>query len=128
MAIALPLVVHLFSPLQAAVNWLAGGPSSENLAPVPAEDDAPHPFRSGAPAEAPRPANDDRPQKAWRGPIRAPQPLRRGTTETARPVRVIRVCEDRSRPRAQAGRMVISGRLADVCAELDRLVALDGRS
>jgi hypothetical protein len=38
----------------------------------------------------------------------------------ARPLRVVRVLEP-SAPRAQAGRMVISGRLADVCAELDRL-------
>jgi hypothetical protein len=40
----------------------------------------------------------------------------------ARPLRVVRVLEP-SAPRAQAGRMVISGRLADVCAELDRLAA-----
>lgn len=36
------------------------------------------------------------------------------------PVRVIRMSEQGVR-RGQAGRMVISGRLADVCAELDRL-------
>ncbi|QLQ01108.1 MAG: hypothetical protein HZY78_14505 [Burkholderiaceae bacterium] len=29
-------------------------------------------------------------------------------------------------PRGSSGRMVISGRLADVCAELDRLAALEG--
>ncbi len=40
----------------------------------------------------------------------------------ARPLRVVRVLEP-SAPRAQAGRMVISGRRADVCAELDRLAA-----
>jgi hypothetical protein len=28
---------------------------------------------------------------------------------------------------AGAGRMVISGRMADVCAELDRLVAMEAR-
>jgi hypothetical protein len=28
----------------------------------------------------------------------------------------------------QAGRMVISGRMADVCAELDRLAALEARA
>jgi hypothetical protein len=38
------------------------------------------------------------------------------------PLRVVRVFEP-SQPRAAAGRMVISGRLADVCAELDRLAA-----
>jgi hypothetical protein len=44
----------------------------------------------------------------------------------AKPLRVVRVLEP-SAPRAVAGRMVISGRLADVCAELDRLAALEGR-
>jgi hypothetical protein len=42
----------------------------------------------------------------------------------ARPLRVVRVLEP-SAPRQVAGRMVISGRLADVCAELDRLAALE---
>ena len=44
----------------------------------------------------------------------------------AKPLRVVRVVEPTA-PRAIAGRMVISGRLADVCAELDRLVALEAR-
>jgi hypothetical protein len=42
----------------------------------------------------------------------------------ARPLRVVRVFEG-AQPRAAAGRMVISGRLADVCAELDRLAAAE---
>ena len=37
-----------------------------------------------------------------------------------RPLRVIRVLENDHVP-ANVGRMVISGRMADVCAELDRL-------
>jgi hypothetical protein len=37
-----------------------------------------------------------------------------------RPLRVIRVKDDSPQ---MAGRMVISGRMADVCAELDRLAA-----
>jgi hypothetical protein len=41
-----------------------------------------------------------------------------------RPLRVVRVMEA-SRTPAGAGRMVISGRMADVCAELDRLAALE---
>ena len=52
---------------------------------------------------------------------------------TARPVtaicatrptalRVVRVC-DTHNPGGEMGRLVISGRMADVCAELDRLVA-----
>jgi len=37
------------------------------------------------------------------------------------PLRVLRVVEQ-DMPRSSAGRLVISGRMADVCAELDRLV------
>ena len=40
----------------------------------------------------------------------------------ARPLRVLRVL-DGPQERSAAGRMVISGRFADVCAELDRLAA-----
>ncbi len=39
-----------------------------------------------------------------------------------RPLRVLRVVD---RNNAGAGRMVISGRMADVCAELDRLAAIE---
>jgi hypothetical protein len=38
------------------------------------------------------------------------------------PLRVFRVVE-KDQPRSCSGRMVISGRMADVCAELDRLAA-----
>ena len=40
------------------------------------------------------------------------------------PLRVVRVVERAGAP-AGAGRMFISGRMADVCAELDRLAALE---
>lgn len=39
-----------------------------------------------------------------------------------RPLRIVRVLEAGQGP-AYVGRMVISGRMADVCAELDRLAA-----
>lgn len=39
-------------------------------------------------------------------------------------LRVLRVLEPHQ-PRTAAGRMVISGRMADVCAELDRLAAAE---
>jgi hypothetical protein len=58
---------------------------------------------------------------ATRAPAPRPVPCR-----PAMPLRVVRVVEP-SAPRTVAGRMVISGRLADVCAELDRLAALEGR-
>ncbi len=41
-----------------------------------------------------------------------------------RPLRIVRIMEAGQAP-AQVGRMVISGRLADVCAELDRLAACE---
>lgn len=40
----------------------------------------------------------------------------------SQPLRVVRILEA-GQPRACVGRMVISGRMADVCAELDRLAA-----
>jgi len=46
---------------------------------------------------------------------------------TTRPLRVVRVFEGPRVP-ASAGRMVISGRMADVCAELDRLAAMEASS
>ena len=42
------------------------------------------------------------------------------------PLRVARVV-DAQQNRHSAGRMVISGRMADVCAELDRLAELESR-
>ena len=68
----------------------------------------------------PRPAATSR--------ARACTPAQRAAAQPpAKPLRVVRVLEP-SAPRAVAGRMVISGRLADVCAELDRLAAQEARS
>lgn len=41
-----------------------------------------------------------------------------------RPLRVLQIIDDTS---SAAGRIVISGRMADVCAELERLAALESR-
>jgi len=69
---------------------------------------------------APRPAPARRPA--------ATLPAQRchAAATPAKPLRVVRVLEP-SAPRAVAGRMVISGRMADVCAELDRLAALEAK-
>lgn len=40
-----------------------------------------------------------------------------------RPLRIVRVLDHDGNPPNNVGRMLISGRMADVCAELDRLVA-----
>jgi hypothetical protein len=51
------------------------------------------------------------------------RPVSKSTPKpTSRPLRVVRIMES-GQPRAHVGRMVISGRMADVCAELDRLAA-----
>lgn len=48
-----------------------------------------------------------------------PQPTVTQAPTAPRPLRVLRVVD--SQGRAAGGRMVISGRMADVCAELERL-------
>jgi hypothetical protein len=48
------------------------------------------------------------------------------TLAKQRALRVLRVSEQGETPHC-AGRMVISGRMSDVCAELDRLVALEAQ-
>jgi len=45
-------------------------------------------------------------------------------TLRVRPLRVVRVMEA-NQTRNETGRLVISGRLADVCAELDRMAACE---
>lgn len=49
--------------------------------------------------------------------------VRRSAPKTI-PLRVLRVVES-DMPRSSVGRLVISGRMVDVCAELDRLVACE---
>ena len=94
-ALMLPFA-HLFAALQALVDCFSPPPAP--LAPPPA-------------AIAPPAA-------------RQPVQRRVAAVAPAKPLRVVRVLEP-SAPRAVAGRMVISGRMADVCAELDRLAALE---
>lgn len=57
----------------------------------------------------------------------APHALVTGATasnHSKRPLRVVRIV-DTGQSRSMVGRMVISGRMADVCAELDRLAAFE---
>ena len=99
MGIALFTLTSLFAPLQAF------------FAPV---------SRSGAAREAVcRSATLPR--------ASAPASCQRQATVKTRPLRVVRVVEPEAQ-RACAGRMVISGRMADVCAELDRLADIEAAS
>lgn len=56
---------------------------------------------------------------------RSAPPFPTCSTAAHRPLRVVRVLDGVHGNRATA-RMVISGRMADVCAELDRLAASEG--
>lgn len=131
MAIALPLLVTLFAPLHGAVQWLSGGSAATNTPQAAANDaqaGAGHGALPGTTGPALRVQSQARPvagscggtgngaTRAWHGPTRAAQ--------AQRPLRVVRVVEPRT-GQASAGRMVISGRMEDVCAELDRLAALE---
>ena len=101
MATAFLPIPNLFEALQALLDWLAPRPAPAHYVPP------------RTPAQRP----------VWNGPVRQP-PAR---PQPARALRVVRVVEA-SAPRAVAGRMVISGRMADVCAELDRLAAQESRA
>jgi hypothetical protein len=54
----------------------------------------------------------------------------RSARVSAQPIHRVRVVRniDTKLPADRAGRMVVSGRFADVCAELDRLAAIDLRA
>jgi hypothetical protein len=91
---------NLFASVQALVDWFAHTPAQ-------------------APAQPARePVRPQRPARVTKRPLAVPQ--------APKPLRVVRVFEPTA-PRTDAGRMVISGRLADVCAELDRLAAQEAR-
>ncbi|MEY4713231.1 MAG: hypothetical protein RIS88_2681 [Pseudomonadota bacterium] len=102
MAFALPLFAHLFDRAQVLRGaWLQPRPQPVGVPP---------------PAVALAAAPADAPVRNWKGPKRLPS--------AQRTLRVVRVVEGRASGLG-AGRMVISGRMADVCAELDRLAALE---
>lgn len=105
MGIALLAIVDLWMPLQSlADRWLP--PRGRRL-----------PRRQGDAAAGLRHAAA-RPGSLAHMPVEAaPQ------AAPARPLRVIRVVDQGER--RSTNRMVISGRMADVCAELDRLAALE---
>ena len=113
MGIALLALESLFTPLQALLNQAAArrqGPAAR-----PVRDHA-----------APSSANDDSMRDnrtASRGALHGLPTVRRAA-QAHRPLRVVRVIDPKSR---DTGRLVISGRMADVCAELDRLAELESR-
>lgn len=98
MGIALLTLVDLFTPLQSlADRWIPARRGRHG---------------TGLRYVAVRPACTARPAPAV-------------VTPAARPLRVVRVQDSQRADRIGTGRVVISGRMADVCAELDRLAALE---
>jgi hypothetical protein len=103
MGIALPLIVALFSPLQSlADRWMPVRGRSRS-------PDTPEPRHAGI---RPGCASHQKPS------------ARADTAAGNRPLRVIRTV-DAQQPRRLPAKVVISGRMADVCAELERLAALE---
>ena len=72
----------------------------------------------------PRAQREQRAEPLLRARATRPPAAVRPCERTRRPLRVVRVVEGASAS-ASAGRMFMSGRMADVCAELDRLAALE---
>jgi hypothetical protein len=105
MGITLSTFSGLLAPLQQFAGWLASAPAASR----------PRGAMRATASPASR-SSSGRAHGSWRAATRA-RPLRR-------PVRVVRVVDACQAP-AHAGRMVISGRMADVCAELERLAALE---
>jgi hypothetical protein len=84
-------------------------------------------FNRAAPAPRPRPAGRVHPVWTVRRPTcqtMVSSIMAKKTTIMPPALRVLRVAENGPRSDC-AGRMVISGRMADVCAELDRMIALE---
>ena len=107
MTVALYAMTKLTEPLHRLTGWLT------NTA-------AQRPVLAVCQAAACRPNN---PFSIAKKPIRTGLPAIKAPNKSKpQTLRIERIVESGQRAN-QAGRMVISGRLADVCAELDRLVA-----
>jgi hypothetical protein len=107
MGIALLAIVDLWTPLQSLASRLLPVRNVHRRSARAAS--------TGSHSLVGRPAGTARPcGQAAANAVAAP----------ARPLRVIRVVDQPGEKRS-ANRMVISGRMADVCAELDRLAALE---
>ncbi len=109
MSIALSAFPGVLAPIQGFVQWLSGGarrsPAMRPATGFAIDSIAAHAY----------------PEKAGVTVQAKSAPLIRPSSR----LRVVRVMEVGQKP-GQVGRMVISGRMSDVCAELDRLAACSG--
>ena len=112
MSTTLFAAASLLAPVQAMVRrLLAGAPTRHNVQ-LPATAPVHVHMPVGRAASAPVSAAHARPARPSACSRRAP------------PLRVLRVV-DAGQSAPHGGRMLISGRMADVCAELDRLAAME---
>jgi hypothetical protein len=105
MRIALSVITEILAPIQSLTQWLNGKPA---VCPVDR-------FTSPSLATHAHPENTVVTIQTSSATSRLPCPR----------LRVVRVVESDHQP-GQVGRMTISGRMSDVCAELERLVACSG--
>jgi hypothetical protein len=105
MGITLSTMGGLLAPLHSLMGWFAPAPRHTAM---PALRSAARPAMRPAVSRACSP-------RAAAPAVRHEKPRR--------PLRIVRVMENANA--AGAGRMFMSGRMADVCAELDRLAALE---
>ncbi|SEF31927.1 hypothetical protein ABL840_22435 [Variovorax sp. NFACC27] len=110
MGIALLAIADIWMPLQSLANRLMPARRAHRGNHLDATESA-----AGLRYVAVRPACTAR-----SGGVSSPETA----ASPARPLRVVRVVDGKGQQRS-ANRVVISGRMADVCAELDRLAALE---
>jgi hypothetical protein len=113
MGIALLTVSSLFQGLSFVQRAVAPTARQALLAEARSADRA-RVFSSNRPARAH--------SACFRSAAASPLAARSARPAAVTPLRVVRLSESGERT-GSAGRMVISGRMADVCAELDRLAA-----
>jgi hypothetical protein len=106
-------------------RWLAAAPSSACPESAPGRT-AQRTSHSASAASAQRVSGGST-QGLRTARITYPQAVAQVTAKPIHRVRVVRNV-DAALPADRAGRMAISGRFADVCAELDRLAAMDMRA
>lgn len=118
----------LLAPCQALIGWLSSS-WSRTASNQPGSRHAPvfiaqQPYSTGVSAGFSYHQWPDRPSHPSR-PARATRTSRPPAAVALRPTRPLRVTRVREAGGASGGRLVISGRMADVCAELDRLAAAE---
>ena len=102
----------MFAPIQALVALF-----------MPSQAVQPH-YRPAAPCRVPRTARQNEHQTSHLPNTNAPLSSAARVRPAAHRLKVVREF-DPGMGRSQTGRMAISGRMADVCAELERIAAKD---